>query len=431
MATKSVSFVLVLCACAQLSLTLTFKQVGVMDVRSPAFLGLLPNVTSSGVTKYDLLISTFSGIPFTQDYVWGVPDVGSRLQKPGSWTPEVITNQLHWPNEIEPVPVDVFGKGGVVSVAGGFFLPTKTEGGLFLIDGWPGKAETGSPADISSNDVKQDWFFHRVEWLDMDGDGRKDALTARAYFNPLGGTSKGELLWFQQPESDPVNTQFWSLHKIITGPDTFFRTASLPIGGKLRTVIITCGYFSKELRITWTEDPKGNWTNAKSINSAVIDDGLQYFSVEVADLNADGKDDLLVTVNSPNNGTVYVYEVPEDAATQPFKRILLKSGYSVPGFFLNGKGAPGSAFPFYPSTNGKGKPYILVSGDDDRHAYVMTPLSQDLKDWRYKQDTVYHGGGTVGQIVMADVNADGIQEVFVPAYSDNKVLVYQVMDTEG
>ncbi|XP_066268656.1 uncharacterized protein [Branchiostoma lanceolatum] len=429
MATRTLSFFLALCACAQLSMTLNFKQIGEMNVKTPAFLGLLPNVTSAGVTKYDLLISTFSGIPFTQDYVWGVPDVGSRLQSPASWTPEVITYQLHWPNEVEPVPVDVFGKPGVVSVAGGFFLPTKSDGGLFLIDGWPDKA--GSPVDISSDDEKRDWFFHRVEWVDMDGDGLKDALTARAFFNPLAGSSKGELLWFQQPKSNPTTTPYWSLHKIITGPDTFFRTAKLPIGGKLRTVIITCGFFSKELRITWTDDPKGNWTNTKSINSAVIDDGLQYFSVEVADLNADGTDDLLVTVNSASNGTVYIYEVPADVATQPFGRIVIKSGYSVPGFFTNGKGAPGSAFPFYPSANKTGKPYILVSGDDDRHAYVMTPLSKDPKDWRYKQDVVYHGGGTVGQIVMADVNADGIQEVFVPAYNDNKVVVYQVTDTEG
>ncbi|XP_019628570.1 PREDICTED: uncharacterized protein LOC109473102 [Branchiostoma belcheri] len=426
---RTVSFFLTLCSCAHLSLTLTFKQLGVMNVKTPAFLGLLPNVTSSGVRKFDLLISTFSGIPFTQDYVWGVPDVGSRLQSVSSWTPEIITNQLHWPNEAEPVPVDVFGKAGVVSVSAGFFLPTKTDGGLFLVDGWPGKA--GSPVDISSDDEKRDWFFHRVEWVDMDGDGRKDALTARAFFNPLAGSSKGELLWFQQPESNGSTTPYWSLHKIITGPDTFFRSANLTIGGKLRTVIITCGYFSKELRITWTEDPKGNWTNTKSINSAVIDDDLgQFFSVEVKIYRI-----LLLFVCffvfSATNGTVAVYEIPNDVTTQPFERLIIKSGYSVPGFFTNGKGAPGSAFPFYPSTNKTGKPYILVAGDDDRHAYVMTPLSQDPKDWRYKQDTVYHGGGTVGQIVMADVNGDGMQEVFVPAYNDNKVIVYQVTDTEG
>ncbi|KAI8490105.1 hypothetical protein Bbelb_321750 [Branchiostoma belcheri] len=44
---------------------------------------------------------------------------------------------------------------------------------------------------------------------------------------------------------------------------------------------------------------------------------------------------------------------------------------------------------------------------------------------KYRQDTVYHGGGRVGQIVMADVTGDGVQEVFVPAYNDNKVIVYQ------
>lgn len=37
------------------------------------------------------------------------------------------------------------------------------------------------PIAISSSEDAVDWFYHRVEWHDMDNDGDLDAVTARAY----------------------------------------------------------------------------------------------------------------------------------------------------------------------------------------------------------------------------------------------------------
>ena len=43
---------------------------------------------------------------------------------------------------------------------------------------------------------KDDFFYHTGCWVDMNGDGRKDFITARS--NAKAGD--GELVWFEHPE---------------------------------------------------------------------------------------------------------------------------------------------------------------------------------------------------------------------------------------
>lgn len=40
------------------------------------------------------------------------------------------------------------------------------------------------------------FFYHEALVIDMNNDGRKDILTARANF-PVSGDGKGELLWLE------------------------------------------------------------------------------------------------------------------------------------------------------------------------------------------------------------------------------------------
>ncbi|CAH1248497.1 Hypp8169 [Branchiostoma lanceolatum] len=110
-----------------------------MKIAEPAYLRLVPNVTANR-TGYDLVIATFSSVPFTVDHVQYVPDVGRHLDDPANWSPRLINNRLRFPNEVNIVPV--------------------------------------SPVTISSQASGEEWFYHRVEWADMNGDGRKDALNS-------------------------------------------------------------------------------------------------------------------------------------------------------------------------------------------------------------------------------------------------------------
>ena len=71
----------------------------------------------------------------------------------------------------------------------------------------------------------------------------------------------------------------------------------------------------------------------------------------------------------------------------------------------------------------EGKPWILLSGDDDGRTYYLQPNSQDTDDWSYTMTYfVDQGSGQiVGKPVAFDSNGDGFSEVFVPAWSANEV----------
>ena len=67
-------------------------------------------------------------------------------------------------------------------------------------------------------------------------------------------------------------------------------------------------------------------------------------------MNNDGRLDLLVTINSVDDGTLLVYEIPDDFRTGEYVSHVLASGFfSRSG--LNGGGAPGQAMNFYPEVN--------------------------------------------------------------------------------
>ena len=61
---------------------------------------------------------------------------------------------------------------------------------------------------------KNGYFYHMGKWLDLNGDGRKDFLTARSNAQ-VGG---GELVWFEHPE-EGLTSATWKEHVVCSGPD--------------------------------------------------------------------------------------------------------------------------------------------------------------------------------------------------------------------
>ena len=70
-----------------------------------------------------------------------------------------------------------------------------------------------------------------------------------------------------------------------------------------------------------------------------------------------------------------------------------------------------------------GKPWIMLSGDDDGRTYSLRPNSEDPSDWSYTMTFfVDQGQGQiVGKPAAFDSDGDGFTEVFVPAYSSDEV----------
>lgn len=94
----------------------------------------------------------------------------------------------------------------------------------------------------------------------------------------------------------------------------------------------------------------------------VIDNSIgKVFEVEVTDVNNDGKVDLLVTTNG-NNGTLLVYEIPDDFRSGTYRKHVIDVGFT-PRPHGVGKGAPGNVFTARPNVATKGYTilYILFS----------------------------------------------------------------------
>lgn len=61
----------------------------------------------------------------------------------------------------------------------GFLVPGKSNGGVYIITMDPSDiTKTVSTTKISPK--KDGYFYHMGEWVDLNGDGRKDFITARS-----------------------------------------------------------------------------------------------------------------------------------------------------------------------------------------------------------------------------------------------------------
>ena len=371
--------------------TYKLESVNSFRVLNPAFLKITPNNDGLWIGSFGMLKG---------DQLRYLP-LNGGLQEDLAPEMELISNNVTWPNEIVDAPEETFGEGYVV-VAGGFLVPTKGTGALNLVH-----RDYGLVRAISSS--KRGWFYHRVIWHDVDGDGKLDLVAARAS-KPLFGSKEGELVWFKQPQK-PFKDQ-WIESMLVKGPDVFFRMGDFDGDGDID--IAAAEFFQERFAVYWG-DKRG------FRKEVVADDLGPVFDLVWEDLNGDGSKDFLVTnhVNGPKSG-IFVFE---RKPTGDWVRRTLLSGLETrrPG---PGQGSPGAPKVFFPDP--QQKPLIIVSGDGTEHFYVLQPNSQSTSDWNYSV-LAENMKSTVGKLAFSDVDGDGLFELFVPAYDRSEVSIYRLV----
>ena len=142
-----------------------------------------------------LLVSSFGMIESGKVYV--VPGIKEALAAGDATTLEPVlldTASFEWPNNVAVVPMDVFDERAIV-VPDGFLVPTKKTGGIYIVR-MDSSDITQTVETVKITEHKRNYFYHNGYWVDLNGDGRKDFITARS--NAKKG--KGELVWLEHPE---------------------------------------------------------------------------------------------------------------------------------------------------------------------------------------------------------------------------------------
>jgi len=383
--------------------TQTIRQVGQFSIPSAAFLRLGRFTPSSPLS----LLATAFGV-FSGDGLYYIENID--LDNINSTNPTIISQDVLWPNEPAIIPTGTIKNyNKLVIVGGGFLVPTKGTGAITIFDLENNFAST----EISVS--KSGYFYHRVRWHDVNGDGLLDIITARAT-KPLIGSGSGELIWYQQPASDPLSGP-WAVNHLADGPDFLFELLDVNNDGVPE--VAAAEFFGEKLTLTYSTS--GNWNDPSSIKQTVIDANIgSGFDVRILDISADGKQEIIAT-NHQGDGTgaVYAYEIPTNWQQGNWPRYTLAKSFPVREPGLN-QAAPGAPIPFYPTTDTSGRGWIILSGDGSQCAYELRPIS----GWEYNITTILNAVSTVGQPAVGDVNGDGYAEVFVPAYDSSTVYVF-------
>lgn len=375
------------------------QVVGQIAAPHAAFVNVVPSALHSG---HELIVSRFGVLG--GDAIERLPLPTSIITNPGELRLKTVTSYVNWPNEATPVPEEIFGA-NYLAFGTGFLVPGRGTGDVLIVHMY-------EPIQFVISRQKPGFFYHRIVWVDMNGDGRLDALTARARRKMLGG-GEGELVWLEQPADDP--RQVWQEHVIAHGPDVHFVVSNLAGDGS--PVIIAAEFFAKRLTIYWRES--GKWC------VRVIDDKLgAAFDLALADLNLDGQQDLVVTNHEAGRGgAVYAYQIPWQYKTEKWRRHTLLANIEVQGREFNAA-APGS--PMVWQTSYGGKPRIIVAGDGSHKVHLLEPLSQAQDDWRYSEQILLHTESTIGTPWLGKLKENEAPYLFVPSYDEGKIYVLQL-----
>lgn len=283
----------------------------------------------------------------------------------------------------------------------------------------------------------RDYVYWNIVWADMNNDGWADVVASRTQ-GKEENVKSSELIWLENPGAMSLSKSSWTVHPITNGPDVNFRIMKVPLpAGGTKNVIIGLGYWNHKMYAIWTENENEDWSRVDQIKERVIDNHDSFWDIQIADINADGRDDVIVSTYTWHSwrSSLFVYELPCDFQRDNWKRHTLIQG----GNRLSDE--PFNSGPqikiFHPivrdSSNfvsSKKKPFILLSGDNDGYLKVLSPRSRGASDWGYNQHVIFKARGPVGPVALEDLDHDGYMEILVPVVDSQRILFFTYKPTD-
>ncbi len=432
---------------------------------NPAFLHIQAFATADGPRDGLLMSSFYNAIKnpagtqferlFQRDLVARIPNIDD----PADASPAVeilsdldgVSRQV-WPNETSLVPAGVLPFAAIVSPQG--FQSALPPGRLSLINlDDPNRGEYlvdqssfKPPRCEPGSTDNQPWFYHDALFIDMDEDGLQDIVSARSSFKVRGGfcPPTGQLVWFRNPGKALAADKEWDEFVLVDtrpapgGPEVNMNAADLDGDGRME---IIATHFFKHDGITIYGAPAGRkWADVNPAGGVparqhdIMRGQGKPFAVHIADLNRDGRLDVLTSNHQPDGcfkvtqsdiaGRVIAIEQPADGKLfeSPWQVHVLKDVIRPNPTFPQpeqgpGRLAPNRAVAFWPERRlqGKVKPWLLVGGDEASKVWVLKPRSEAAADWDYASAVIFdindHYGPNTTQTLLDDPQGVSISTI--------------------
>ncbi len=402
--------------------------INFFSIQKIGFVKFVPNNLTSN--QFHLAVSSFNGIPFSGDFVTYYTNFSTNLET--NIGKQLNNNNLHWPNEltysthsiISPT-VDEFG--GLI-VASGFLVPTKTNGGLWyytFTSADRSQITQNAPYELSRSVNKQhDWFYHRVKFVDINGDGSADDLITCRTYKPIFGSTQTELVAFIL---DNKSQTFVENVIMKGGCDIFFDIVDLDKDGRFE--IVAAGFFISQLNIIYSDEKTNSFLNGNAKMITIDSNAGQLFDIKVEDLDSDNQLEILATNHQGNSnkikGALFYYKLKgSNYRNSTWEKFMIYENFPVLKQGIN-QAAPGSATLIYPNLNNTKKelPYILVAGDGAEYGYLFEP-SLSGSNLNYTLTWNYMFSNTVGGVSVADIDGDGFNEFIIAIYEANSCFLF-------
>jgi len=270
-------------------------------------------------------------------------------------------------------------------------------------------------------------FYHGVDVVDFDGDGRLDLVTVgeRAQDALRGRPAQAQAQWFKGVAGP---ARFETTPRIIgEGLGSFPQVIDLDGDGDLD--VVSAEFFT-DASFAWFErtaapsaaDPAGRFTR----HVIDRDSGPSIMLRVVDDLFGDGIRRVLGSNHSntarlrpdPWPSAVYVLDPPMDPR-QPWTKRAISTGItSARGSLLAPQAAPGIFG--VGDLDGDGDLDVAVAGDGDPKVYWLEQTSRGQFTTHVLEAMLSQAGG----MQVVDLDGDGRREIVVTGYDANVVYVY-------
>lgn len=388
-------------ACKLTSLVLV-STFAILGVRTTLAVGFTDETSYSvGVVPFSIVSADFNGdgrndlaIANGNDYAISVLINNTDH---GTFVPS-FADQQQFPSSTAPTAIatgDINMDGRPDIVATGWY----GEISVLLNDAQPGSASASFSAYLPLTGISE---IRSVALADINGDGKVDIVTNVESISAFA-------VWLNMTPAGATVASFAAIQTFGAGSTPMaIAVADLNLDGRPDLIAANNYYNKVHVRLNTTA-PGSNSVNMSASSS--FDVGAGAFSLAADDMNGDGKPDLVVANAGINTVSVLLNATSVGASTPAFEPQRI---------FATG------ARPLSTSTadiNGDGKPDVLTSNYEGSSVSVITNMTDPEGNLGFAAKEDFAAGSGARGVDASDLNGDGMADLGVANSGDNSASV--------